>query len=980
MLPELLKTVIRMNSKNCNAMKKIFTKLMLLAVAAAALVSCENKFDEQTVGGELTQTVTLLADKTAVRTELIEGVPYWSKGDQIGVYVQDSEGYKNYAFKNDSEESSLTTTFTGTTAVANTLFVYYPYTNFSTPVTEKGVKVEILANQEPTAASFDGRTDLMIAKPVTLDEEGKQLSDLEFARVAAIVKIVLKDKTGNLAGQHVSSLTMTAATNLVGRVYLDVVNQEINSEEGLYWGGAPSVNATYTEATQYEVNGENATYVVVYPQTLATGSKLSFEAVTEGYAISKEITLPSDIELLAGKVTTLNVSLAAENVVKEETGLALPFEDDFARFPIANNENAISTLGDNYSAFENIYNSKEIDGAIKFGTGSKAGSITTVALNLSEPFTVILAAKCYGSDKTTVNVTVGSVTKQVTLTSTLAYYAVEFDAASKKEAVTVAASGTSYQRFHFDDLQVVAGHDVVLPTLPPVLTVNVESITSISHEGENVTFEYEVANPVEGTSVVITDDAEWLTTADNNGIVTVTVAENTLEEERNATITVKYGDLTKTIAIQQNAKPAAGGEPTAQYVKVTTAQSDWSGTYLIVSGTSAATTMNGSWLKYQTVTVSNDIIASNTNTDAIAVTIDKVGEKYTIKLSDGKYLKTTDSNSALTSVAVADNNSYWTFTIESSAAKIVWGGNASRHLRLNGTSGFRTYINTTGTIATLYKLVGGSSEGGETPETPAPVLDITTTSPIAVGAEGDVATVAYTITNPVEGQSVTASADQSWVNDFDYTVAGEVSFAVEANTGAAREATVTLAYDGAESKTIKVSQAAGNTGGTGGDSGKTTYVLITNINDLTSGEYIMAAYANNKYIALPTNPTVSSGKIVGNEITVTNNEISETDADGYVWTFTKSGNYYTVSDGVKNLYHSNGGGSGTNLAYGTSTSYVWSITYDKAFVFAGVTNNSTVNSRGMLYQMGIVNKFGGYALSNKAATDYSQIYLFKKSN
>lgn len=569
-------------------MKKIFTKLMLLAVAATAIVSCENNYEEQTPVVELTQTVTLSADKTAVRTELIEGVPYWSKGDQIGVYVVEGESYKNYAFKNDSEEASLTTSFTGETAVANTLFVYYPYTNFSNPVTEKGVKVEILANQEPTAASFDGRTDLMIAKPVTLDEEGKQLNNLEFARVAAIVKIVLKDNTGNLAGQHVSSLTMTAATNLVGRVYLDVVNQEIFTGEGggLYYGGAPSVNATYTEATQYEVNGTNATYVVVYPQTLAAGSKLSFEAVTEGYAITKEITLPSDIELLAGKVTTLNVSLAAENVVKEEAGLALPFEDDFARFKLNTSEPAITSLGDNYSAFENIYQSKEIDGAIKFGTGSKAGSITTVALNLSEPFTVILAAKCYGSDKTTVNVTVGSVTKPVTLTSTLAYYAVEFDTASKKEAVTVASSGTNNQRFHFDDLQVVAGHDVVLPTLPPVLTVSTAEISGVSHEGEAKTFTYSVANPVEGVSatVTVTSGTEWITATDNNGTVTVTVAANEVEEAREGAITVTYGDLTETVTVKQNAKPAEGAPTTVVDVLnlaltgiTGTSYSDWSG-------------------------------------------------------------------------------------------------------------------------------------------------------------------------------------------------------------------------------------------------------------------------------------------------------------------------------------------------------------------------------------------------------------------
>ena len=540
-------------------MKKIFTKLMLLAVAATAIVSCENNYEEQTPVVELTQTVTLSADKTAVRTELIEGVPYWSKGDQIGVYVVEGESYKNYAFKNDNEEASLTTSFTGETAVANTLFVYYPYTNFSNPVTEKGVKVEILANQEPTAASFDGRTDLMIAKPVTLDEAGKQLNNLEFARVAAIVKIVLKDNTGNLAGQHVSSLTMTAATNLVGRVYLDVVNQEIFTGEGggLYWGGAPSVNATYTEATQYEVDGENATYVVVYPQTLATGSKLSFEAVTEGYAISKEITLPSDIELLAGKVTTLNVSLAAENVVAEATGLALPFEDDFAW---ATGTSGVTPSGELWSS--DCAYTYGGNGSLRLGKSGECGHITTADLDLSQPFTVVVDAKAWTTETSQVAVTVGDVTQTSanlpTETAGFTTYTFKFDAAGKKEAVKIAITG---KRGFIDNLKVVAGHDYVLP---PVLSVNVESITNISNEGEVVTFEYNVANPIEGVSatVTVTTGAEWITTADNNGTVTVTVAENTLEEAREGAITVTYGDLTETVTVKQNAKPAEGAPTT----------------------------------------------------------------------------------------------------------------------------------------------------------------------------------------------------------------------------------------------------------------------------------------------------------------------------------------------------------------------------------------------------------------------------------
>ncbi len=945
-------------------MKKIFTKLMLLAVAATAIVSCDNNFEEQTPNVELTQTVTLAADKTAVRTELIDGVPYWSKDDAVGVYLEDET--KDYKFTNDSEEATLTTSFTGTTAVANTLFVYYPYT--SNGVGVNGAKVEMPANQNPTVASFDGAADIMIAKPVTLDAEGTQVENLEFARVGAIVKIVLRGEIASLAGQHISSLTMTAESNLVGRVYLDVKNQQLGE---LYYNQSKSVTATYTEATQFEVNGTNAVYVVVYPQTLAAGTTLSFEASTEGYAISKSIELGQDIVLLPGKVTTLGVTLAAEHIVSEETGLALPFEDDFARIAQDTNEAGITVaaLGENYSEAVRLYKAKVEGGVIKLGSGDYRGSFTTVDLDLSQPFTVVVDAMAWigtngSADTSTLYVTVGETTMtSENLGSAFASYKFEFPAAGKKEKVKVGVSG---KRGYINDLKVVAGHDYVLP---PVLTVNVESITNISHEGENVTFVYSVANPVEGTSVVITDDADWITTADNNGTVTVTVAENTLEEERNATITVKYGDLTKTIAIQQNAKPAAGGEPTAQYVKVTTAQSDWSGTYLIVSGTSAATTMNGSWLKYQTVTVSNDIIASNTNTDAIAVTIDKVGEKYTIKLSDGKYLKTSNSNDGITSVATADNNSYWTFTIESSAAKIVWGGNASRHLRLNGTSGFRTYTSTTGTIATLYKLVGGSSEGGDTPSTPAPELAITTTSPIAVGAEGDVATVAYTITNPVEGKSVTASADQTWVNGFDYTVAGEVSFAVEANTGAAREATVTLSYDGAESKTIKVSQAAGNTGG--GDVAVKGYKKVTTI---TSGKkYLIVGGGLAKVLT----PTTGSGRKDSADVTIADDFIaSDATIDSYAVTITANGSNYDISfvSGSSTYYLIYG--SSTNLNTATSATKHWQVSAaSKAGTFAFVDSSTT--SRGLIFRASTYNQFGGYSSGNPNGTEYYNIDLYE---
>jgi hypothetical protein len=92
-----------MNFKNCNAMKKIFTKMMLWAVAATAMVSCANDVNDAMVnGGELTQKITLSAEKPAtVRTEMEGTTPYWSKGDKIGVYTAQVDDGKEYTLTND---------------------------------------------------------------------------------------------------------------------------------------------------------------------------------------------------------------------------------------------------------------------------------------------------------------------------------------------------------------------------------------------------------------------------------------------------------------------------------------------------------------------------------------------------------------------------------------------------------------------------------------------------------------------------------------------------------------------------------------------------------------------------------------------------------------------------------------------------------------------------------------------------------------
>ena len=143
------------------------------------------------------------------------------------------------------------------------------------------------------------------------------------------------------------------------------------------------------------------------------------------------------------------------------------------------------------------------------------------------------------------------------------------------------------------------------------------------------------------------------------------------------------------------------------------------------------------------------------------------------------------------------------------------------------------------------------------------------------------------------------------------------------------------------------------------------------------GSFIIASNVSDKWYAIPENPTLSSGKITGVEITVSQTAggvkyVSTANAEGYTWTIADATNGQTISDGTKYIYHSNGGASETNLTYGTSTSYTWKIEKENnGLTFKGM-NGSTINSRGLLFKGSV---FGGYALSNEDASGYYRIQV-----
>lgn len=109
---------------------------------------------------------------------------------------------------------------------------------------------------------------------------------------------------------------------------------------------------------------------------------------------------------------------------------------------------------------------------------------------------------------------------------------------------------------------------------------------------------------------------------------------------------------------------------------------------------------------------------------------------------------------------------------------------------------------------------------------------------------------------------------------------------------------------------------------------------VSSVAPVDGNSYVVAAYVNNKYYALP-NGTVNGGTIVGVEITLNSaNKVSTSDASGKTWTLeegtgTHSGQYYikyTSGSDTYYLYKNGTGGTNYNFAVNKTSKNYWSFT------------------------------------------------------
>lgn len=554
---------------------------------------------------------------------------------------------------------------------------------------------------------------------------------LAMTHVASLVEFEVTNSSDEAI--TVSSIQFTAPEAIVGTFYInftDIANIKATSSGDNYT--SKSATLVVNEGTAIEKGASAKFYLPVAPFVAKAGANLALvvnaTSATGSVVHEKTIALTSDVAFKSGKIKTVKVDY--KTAVEEPVG---PVEVtdvlNRALTGVTKNTTSYTEWSNKTSNSSAVYKGQSAGGndAIQLRTtNSNSGIVTTTSggkvrkvvvtwqsstssgrtLDIYGKNTAYTAATdLYNSSSSTKGTKLGSIkygtSTELVITGNYQYIGLR----SNDGAMYITEIKITWE---------TEGNGGETPATP-ILGVN-HTTLSFDAAGGAKTVTCTVDNEVSGQNVTATESVDWLTTSVSGKTVTINATANT-GAARTANVTIAYtGAESKTVTVNQAAAEQGGGdeggstEP-AKFVKVTSAPSDWSGTYLIVyEGGKLA--FNGSLSSLdavsntKTVTISNSQIEATDAMKAIAFTIAKSGSNYTIKSASGKYIGNNSNSNALTANTSAMNNTI-AFV---SANDITIKSSGGAYLRYNATSGqtrFRYYKSSTYTsqkAIQLYKL------------------------------------------------------------------------------------------------------------------------------------------------------------------------------------------------------------------------------------------------------------------------------------
>ena len=724
-------------SKTVATMKKLMKHFVLVAAAAMALLSCQ----KNEIAGPVTQEVhfTIKADIAETKTYITDNgdktyTPYWSTEDKIGVMFSLEENAGKVEFET-ADVTEKTATFKGkhaftvedaTEEVSGNMYAFYPSSAFNKVYKDGTVRLDLEATQNPTSTSFDPKCDLLIAKPchymaeATGEQTDVVIDDMYFARMMSVLRINLNSEF--LSNETVKSVSFDAdGVDFTGAMKFNLATGEFVGNQSTSQD-LSEVKAVYSEEDPIAVAGEkNSAYLVVAPVTIPSGTALTFTIETENYNIVKTINAPADMEMPAGNIAVINLTIAEENC----TAKVEDTSDYSGEWLIVN-----SDLTRAANAWANGNNLPEFVLTTNKGVVLESDGIANCKMIITKEadgYTIQDASGMYlyaagASDK---NHLYGQETKSYwTIEKNETNYVITSLAKDERNILRYNSSSKIFSCYSSGQADVTLyKYSEIKPDTNPSVSVTETTSPSIGAEGGDLTFTCTTKN-LDGETLEVVEESEFLTWSVAENVVTITVAANEAEESRTLNATIKCGSVEVPVTINQSAAGAAeSGWISKSFADLKTGDQ-----VVIVStkGSSIYAMPNNNGASSApgvvAVTYSNNKLTSEPESTIVwYVGVDGDNRIFYADKADGtEWLYCTSSNNGVR----VGTNANKTFTLDSSGyLKHIA---TSRFLGVYNNQDWRCYTNTTGNTAdqSFQFFVksgesGGSTGGGTTePENP----------------------------------------------------------------------------------------------------------------------------------------------------------------------------------------------------------------------------------------------------------------------
>lgn len=810
-------------------MKKTLQSLSLLALAAAALIGCSKDDVQSAATATKEVTLTLSAEKPDIsntpeaRTVYSDGHILWNTtGEKLriayadnGIIAKGSEFYVTNSATVSEDQKTAKFQFQGTVpaeAGAYTLHALYPSaaSTYSTLDYQESVTSKIKNPQSPLANSFDPEADVMVGtsvKSYAVFPENEDIAML-YKRLVAHGQITLTGLPFE-ADETVENVTLTApeGTKVAGSIRTDLLKKEIS-----YTTNADNyVSLSYTDAP-LDADGNFVAWFCSIPFTVEADQTLKIEVSTARGTYTREITARA--EGISFKENTRN--LLTVNMTNAEftpvTGTALTTGQYVIAVKVGETYHAmLATANGTSSSASKRRGTQSIEYKNPYQTNDEA-LVWTVTKTGANIYTIENGGKYLTN---VVTDSTAPLSSSVELVLNPSEDGTTYRIPNKNGDRSLARNGDSGFAFYMTsgsfafDLCFIPAEIKAVPVITVAektltLADDDEAIHTIGVELKNATAEDIVCvayEGEEGETAAAWFTAEFKTDEAGKGIVEILAEANTTEEARKGriilTATTAEGTATATIAVEQQAT----GTKAVVYEKVESAPAndDWSGEYLITSGSNVCPAYeSGNNIKAQSITIGADgKIASNATTEACKMIFTKITEgtyagMYTIQDSTGQYLYaagTASSGNYLKGQTSLVAGSYWNITLTGTTLSITASKATakSKELRCNtsGQSPLFACYSSGQTAVVLYK--NPQSGGGDTPdptlpELPQPVIesdDIEIAgNEVTLMWEADPNAKDYTVTfSPAALAPQTATADGGMVMET-YTLAYDTTYTI----------------------------------------------------------------------------------------------------------------------------------------------------------------------------------------------------------